>query len=162
MRVLVACEESQVVCIAFRAFGHEAYSCDLQACSGCFPQWHIQDDVLNLLSFKWDIIIAHPPCTYLSNAGACRLYPTKGVLDFERYEKGLAARKFFMKFYECNCDKVCIENPLPSKIFGLPAPLQVIQPYYFGDHFSKKTLLWLRGLPNLVPTNTVSQRRKMF
>ena len=158
MKILIACEESQRLCIGFRAFGHDAYSCDIKPCSGGFPQWHIQDDALNLLKFKWDIIIAHPPCTYLSNAGACRLYPQKGILDYSRYELGLAAKKFFMEFYNCSCSRVCIENPLPSKIFNLPSPTQIIQPYYFGDHFSKKTLLWLRGLPPLAFTNIVSHR----
>ena len=134
MKVLVACEESQIVTSCFRAYGHEAFSCDLKPCSGGRPEWHIQGDVLNLLSFKWDLIIAHPPCTYLSNAGACRLYPRKGELDFERYQKGLAARDFFMEFYNCSCDKICIENPLPSKIFNLPAPSQIIQPFFI-PHF---------------------------
>lgn len=158
MRILIACEESQRLCIGFRAFGHEAYSCDIKPCSGGFPDWHIQDDALNLLKFKWDLIIAHPPCTYLSNAGACRLYPVAGQLDYERYQLGLAARDFFMKFYNCDCSKVCVENPLPLQIFHLPLPSQIVQPFYFGDHFSKRTLLWLRGLPLLRPTNTVYHR----
>ena len=83
MKILIACEESQRLCIGFRVFGHEAYSCDIKPCSGGFPQWHIQDDALKLLKFKWDLVIAHPPCTYLSNAGACRLYPHKGVIDHQ-------------------------------------------------------------------------------
>ena len=156
MRVLIACEESQRLCIAFRVFGHEAFSCDLLPCSGGFPQWHIQDDAAAVISDKWDMIIAHPPCTYLSNAGACRLYPTKGTLDIERYFKGIQARDFFMMFYNCKCPRVAIENPLPSKIFDLPVPSQIVQPYFFGDHYSKKTLLWLKGLPNLISTNVVS------
>lgn len=156
MKILIACEESQRLCIGFRVWGHEAYSCDVKPCSGGFPEWHIQDDALKLLIFKWDMIIAHPPCTYLSNAGACRLYPVAGCLDHDRYQKGLAAKDFFMSFYNCSCDRVCIENPLPSKIFSLPAPDQIIQPYYFGDPYSKKTLLWLRGLSQLRYTNVVS------
>lgn len=105
---------------------------------------------------KWDLLIVHPPCTYLSNAGACRLYPQKGQLNLERYAKGLEAKEFFMKFYNADCDRIAIENPLPSKIFELPPPSQVIQPYQYDDEgkhpYTKKTLLWLKGLQHLVPT----------
>lgn len=154
MRVLVACEESQRVCIEFRKLGHEAYSCDIQPCSGGHPEWHIQGDVLPLLDENWDLIIAHPPCTYLSNAGAKHLYP-KGVLNEERYKLGLQGRDFFMKFYDCKCEKVAIENPVPSKIFGLPPYSQIIQPYYFGDPYQKRTCLWLKNLPKLEPTDNL-------
>lgn len=151
MRVLVACEESQEVCKAFRELGHEAYSCDIQDCSGGHPEWHLKQDVLPLLNEEWDLIIAHPPCTYLSNAGARHLYP-HGLLNMERYEKGLEAKEFFMKFLNCKCKKVCVENPLPSKIFRLPDYSQIIQPYEFGHPYKKKTLLWLKNLPPLKPT----------
>lgn len=151
MKVLVACEESQEVCKAFRELGHEAYSCDIQECSGGHPEWHLKQDVLPLLDEEWDLIIAHPPCTYLSNAGARHLYP-QGLLNMERYKKGLEAKEFFMKFFTCNCKKVCIENPLPSKVFNLPDYSQVIQPYEFGHPYKKKTLLWLKNLPRLKPT----------
>lgn len=169
MRVLVACEESQAVCIAFRNKGHEAYSCDLKPCSGGHPEWHIVQDVVPLLkgdcSFesgdgrshyvdKWDIIIAFPPCTYLSNAGARHLYPGN-VLNKHRAELGLEARKFFMLFYTCGCKHIAIENPVPNKAFGLPRKTQEIQPWEFGHPCTKKTYLWLRGLPKLVPTNPV-------
>ena len=154
MKVLVACEESQRVCIAFRAKGHEAYSCDIEPCSGGHPEWHIQDDVLKHLNEGWDLIIAHPPCTYLSNAGARFLYP-KGVLNEERYKKGLEAKKFFMKLYNADCDKICVENPVSSTIFNMPKHTQEIQPYYFGHPFKKKTRLWLKGLEPLKPTNIV-------
>lgn len=154
MRVLVACEESQRVCIAFRAKGHEAYSCDIEPCSGGHPEWHIQDDVLKHLNEDWDLIIAHPPCTYLSNAGARFLYP-KGILNEERYKKGLKAKEFFMKLYNANCPKVCVENPVSSTIFNMPKHTQEIQPYYFGHPFKKKTRLWLKGLEPLKPTNIV-------
>ena len=144
MKVLVACEESQEVCKAFRAKGHEAYSCDIQEPSGGHPEWHIHGDALKAIEGgqvttmdgethdigKWDLLIAHPPCTYLSNAGARFLYP-QGVLNMERYEKGVEAKEFFMKFLNCNCEKVCVENPLPSKIFCLPDYSQIIQPYEF-------------------------------
>lgn len=151
MKVLVACEESQEVCKAFRELGHEAYSCDIQDCSGGHPEWHLKQDVLPLLNEEWDLIIAHPPCTYLSNAGARHLYP-HGLLNMERYEKGLEAKEFFMKFLNCKCKKVCVENPLPSKIFRLPDYSQIIQPYEFGHPYKKKTLLWLKNLPPLKPT----------
>ena len=153
MRVLVACEESQRVCIAFRNKGHEAYSCDIIDCSGGHPEWHIKDDVLKHLE-GWDLIIAHPPCTYLSNAGARFLYP-KGVLNNERYQKGLEAKEFFMKLYNAPCDKICVENPVSSTIYNLPKYSQEIQPYEFGHPFKKKTRLWLKGLPLLKPTNIV-------
>ena len=154
MRVLVACEESQRVCSEFRRLGHEAYSCDIEPCSGGHPEWHFQQDVTPLLKEKWDLIIAHPPCTYLSNAGARHLYP-KGVLNEERLKKGLEAKEFFMLLYNADCPRIAIENPTPSKIYGLPQYNQVIQPYQFGHPYSKRTCLWLKGLPNLIPTDIV-------
>lgn len=154
MKVLVACEESQRVCIAFRNKGHEAFSCDILECSGGHPEWHIQDDVLKHLNENWDLIIAHPPCTYLSNAGARFLFP-KGVLNEERYKKGLAAKDFFMKLYNAPCSKICVENPVSSTIFNMPKHTQEIQPFEFGHPYKKKTRLWLKGLPKLKPTNIV-------
>lgn len=158
MRVLVACEESQEVCKAFRALGHEAYSCDIQECSGGHPEWHIQGDVLPLLNKKWDLIIAHPPCTYLSNAGARWLY-AGGKLNQDRYKKGLEGKEFFLKFLNANCDHVAIENPIPSSVYDLPQYTQVIQPYEFGEPWSKKTCLWLKGLPPLQPTEIISNHK---
>ena len=170
MKILVACEESQAVCTAMRKNGHESYSCDIIDCSGGHPEWHIKQEVLPLLNGrcefatcdgtkhsiegKWDMIIAHPPCTYLSNAGARHLYQ-KGELNESRLEKGLAAKEFFMLFYNADCPRIAIENPTPSKIYGLPQYCQVIQPYQFGHPFSKRTCLWLKGLPLLVPTDIV-------
>jgi hypothetical protein len=104
---------------------------------------------------KWDLIIAHPPCTYLSNAGAARLFPHKGELNQERYEKGLQAKEFFMKMLDADCDHIAVENPIPSRIYGLPKYDQIIQPYEYGHPFSKKTCLWLKGLPKLQPTEIV-------
>ena len=151
MRILVACEESQAVTKELRALGHEAYSCDLQNCGGGCPSWHIQVDALELLKMRWDMIIAHPPCTYLSAAGAIRLFnKDHTIADPERYEKGVEAAKFFMKFYEANCPKIAIENPVPMKCFGLPPYSQIIEPYMFGDPWRKRTCLWLKGLPPLV------------
>ena len=119
MRVLVACEESQEVCKAFRELGHEAYSCDVEPCSGGHPEWHLQVDALELLKLKWDLIIAHPPCTYMTNAGAVRMR-VNGEIVPERFEKAMEAKKFFMKFYSADCPKIAIENPTPMKIVGLP------------------------------------------
>lgn len=156
MKVLIACEESQAICKEFRKLGHEAYSCDIQDCSGGHPEWHFKQDVLQLLQEHWDIIIAHPPCTYLSNAGARWLYAGK-QLNKERYAKGIEAKEFFMKFYNCNCNHIAIENPIPSRIYELPLPSQIIQPYEFGEPWSKKTCLWLKGLPTLKPTEIVQE-----
>lgn len=171
MKILVACEESQAVTKELRALGHEAYSCDIIECSGNHPEWHIMQDVIPLLdgncSFKtmddvehtisdrWDMIISFPPCTYLSNAGACRLYPHKGQINMERYKKGLEAKEFFLKFLNANCDRIAVENPVSSKVFDMPKHTQEIQPYMFGHPFTKKTRLWLRGLPPLQETNVV-------
>ena len=154
MKVLVACEESQRVCIAFREKGHEAYSCDIQPCSGGHPEWHIRGDALELLKLEWDMIIAHPPCTYLSNAGAVRMFP-KGKLDKERYVKALKAKEFFMKFLEADCPKICVENPMPVSIMSMPKPDCIIQPYEFGEAYSKRTYLWLKGLQPLMPTTVI-------
>ena len=174
INILVACEESQRVCEAFRKLGGKAYSCDIIECSGGHPEWHIMQDVIPLLngrcSFKtmdgiehsidgkWDLIIAHPPCTYLSNAGARFLYP-KGVLNEERLAKGMIAKDFFMHFYNADCDRIAIENPIPSKVYGLPPYTQTIQPWMFGHPVQKKTCLWLNGLPELQPTNVVEERQ---
>lgn len=155
MKILVACEESQAVTIELRKLGHEAYSCDLQECSGGHPEWHLQQDVIPLLNKKWDMIIAFPPCTYLSNAGATRLYPYPGYVDSNRFYKGLAAKDFFMRFYNCDCPRIAIENPVPSKIYGLPEYSQIIEPWQFGHPYTKRTCLWLKGLPILYPTNIV-------
>ena len=154
MKVLVACEESQRVCCAFRALGHEAFSCDILPCSGGRPEWHLQQDVIPLLAQKWDMIIAFPPCTYLSNAGARHLYKG-GQLNEERYKKGLEGKQFFMMIYTADCPRIAIENPTPSRIYGLPEKTQVIQPYMFGHPFTKRTQLWLKGLPKLEPTKIV-------
>jgi hypothetical protein len=158
LKVLVACEYSGTVRDAFTRKGHRAISCDIIPSES--PGEHIQDDVLNHLNlekYQWDLIIAHPPCTYLSNAGARHLYP-KGQLNEARYKKGLDAKKFFMCFYNMDC-KVAVENPIPSTIFKLPKYDQVIQPYEYGHPFQKKTCLWLKNLPKLKPTNIVTERQ---
>ena len=156
MRVLVACEESQAVCKAFRERGHEAYSCDLQECSGGHPEWHIRGDALELLKLKWDLHIAHPPCTYMTNAGAVRMR-VKGEIQPERFKRAMEAKAFFMAFYNADVPKIAIENPTPMKIVGLPPCSQVIQPYYFGHPYSKRTCLWLKGLPPLMATEILAK-----
>jgi len=156
MKVLVACEESQRVTIEFRKLGIEAYSCDVLDCSGGYPEWHIKGDAIKeAYSGKYDMMIAHPPCTYLSNAGARFLYP-KGILNQERYKKGLEAKDFFMKLLNAPIGKICVENPVQSKIFNIPKYSQIVQPYYFGDPFKKKTCLWLKNLPLLRHTHVVN------
>lgn len=155
MRVLVACEESQAVCIEMRRLGHEAYSCDLQPCSGGHPEWHLQCDALELLKMRWDLIVAHPPCTYMANSSAVRMR-VGGVIQTDRFEKAMKAREFFMRFYECDCPRVAIENPTPMKLIGLPQYDQVIQPYEYGHPYSKRTCLWLKGLPPLMPTELMA------
>lgn len=154
MKILVACEESQAVTIELRRLGHEAYSCDIIPCSGGHPEWHLQVDALELLKMKWDMIIAHPPCTYLTNAGARHLW--KGhQLNQERYQKGVEAKKFFMAFLNADCPRIAVENPIPSRVFELPKYTQTIQLYEYGHPYTKKTCLWLKGLPALVPADVV-------
>lgn len=148
MKILCACEESQAVCIQLRLLGHEAYSCDIQDCSGGFPEWHIKGDVIPLLSESWDIIIAFPPCTYLSNAG------NRHLNQPGRLEKRLAAYDFFMKIYNCDCPRIAIENPV-GYVNSIMKPSQIINPYQFGDPFRKRTCLWLKNLPFLQPDYVV-------
>lgn len=158
MKILIACEESQEVCKAFRAKGHEAYSCDILPPSGGHPEWHIQENVLSHLNVSWDMLIAHPPCTYLSNAGARFLYNGgEGKLNIERYEKGLSAKEFFMKLLNAPIRRICVENPIPSTVYGLPRYSQIIQPYWFGHPVQKRTCLWLKNLPNLKPTQIIEK-----
>ena len=174
MKILVACEESQEVCKAFRAKGHEAYSCDILECSGGHLEWHIRHDVLGLLNGncefdtcdglhhkvdgKWDMIIAFPPCTHLAVSGA-RYFKKK-----REDGRQLMAVTFFLKMLNADCDKICVENPVGImsgeylfNYYDIPPikPTQIIQPYYFGDPVRKKTCLWLKGLSPLQPTNMI-------
>ena len=173
MKVLVACEESQAVCKAFREKGHEAFSCDIIECSGGHPEWHIQGDVLPLLNGncrfvtndgqayeingRWDLIVAHPPCTYMSKAGARWMFPKAGVVCQDRLKKAMEAKAFFFELLNADCPRIAVENPVPLKIVGLPIHSQKIQPYQFGHPYSKATCLWLKGLPKLKPTNILSE-----
>lgn len=156
LKIVVICEESQTVTKEFRQLGHEAYSADIQECrEDGNKDWHIKGDATVLLSEKWDLIIAHPPCTYMSKAGARWMYPTAGNLSKERFEKSQDAKAFFLKCLNANSKYIAVENPVPLKIVGLPIHSQAIQPFEYGHEFSKKTLLWLKGLPNLKPTKIV-------
>lgn len=185
MKVLVACEESQAVCKAFREKGHEAYSCDIQECSGGHPEWHIQGDVLPLLNpdvvtrsdcqyygfyfktqdgighkikGKWDLIIAHPPCTYLTNAGtrqySFKMNPPEKV--YARMALREEAADFFMKFVNADCDRICIENPVGYMNSKYRKPDQTVHPYWFAkdendeeNYQLKRTCFWLKNLEPL-------------
>ena len=174
MRILVACEESQRVTIELRKRGHEAYSCDIEECSGGHPEWHIHQDVLPLIngfcdfytmdgSFhsinsKWDALICFPPCTYLSIAGNrwfnVEKYGDKAIQRQKNREDAVA---FFLCFANADCDKIAIENPVGVMNTRYRKPNQIIQPYQFGHPESKKTCLWLKGLKNLEPTDIVEK-----
>lgn len=155
MRILVACEFSGRVRDAFIRKGHEAVSCDFMDTE--VPGPHIQGDAIEAMEREpWDMVIAFPPCTYLSRVAARWLYPKSGVNE-ERLAQGWAARAFFMRFLESSAPRVAVENPTPFKVFELPKPTQVIQPYEYGEPYSKRTLLWIRGLPALEPTEVLSE-----
>ena len=171
MKVLVACEESQRVCIAFREKGHEAYSCDILDCSGGHPEWHIKGDVISLLNEHWDMIIAFPPCTHLAVSGAA--WFDKKRQD-GRQREGI---EFFCKFLNLNCEKVVIENPIGiisgnyikeyfpdiAEKYNLPIkPTQIIHPWMFGDNYSKSTCLWIKGVEPLKPLITEEPELEWF
>ena len=180
VNILVACEESQRVCEAFRKLGGKAYSCDIMECSGGHPEWHIMQDVIPLLngkcSFKtmdgiehsidgkWDLIIAHPPCTYLTVTGNRWFNIDRyGEKAIQRHKDRKDAIDFFMDFANADCEKIAIENPVGIMSSEWRKPNQIINPWQFGDAFEKKTCLWLKGLPELKPTNIVEiPPRKRF
>lgn len=155
MKILIACEESQTVCKAFRKLGHEAYSCDMKECSGGKPEWHIKGDVREVLNQEWDMIIAFPTCTYICNSGVCHLHTDKS-----RWAKLDKACEFFNLFLNHPCKRIAIENPVPHKyaierFYQNRKYSQTVQPYHFGHPESKRTCFWLKGLPNLVHTDDV-------
>jgi hypothetical protein len=156
LKILVACEESQVVCKAFRELGHEAYSCDIQDCSGERPEWHIKGDVLNHLNDGWDLMTAHPPCTYLSYAGTG--YWNKPG----RLENRLQALDFFSKLWLSPIDFICLENPKGCASPTIAKYSQEIQPYFFGDPHIKTTWLWLKNLPLLERTNELEKPKPIY
>ena len=178
INVLIACEESQAVCKAFRRRGFNAYSCDIQYCSGGCPEWHIQEDVTQLLNGKqhfvtldgayhvvdeWDLIIAHPPCTYLTVTGN-RWFNVEryGERALKRINERKKAIVFFMMFTNAKCKHIAIENPVGVMSTEWRKPEQIIQPYYFGEPFEKKTCLWLMGLPLLRSTNVVNPEPRIY
>ena len=154
MKILVACEESQAVTIELRRLGHEAYSCDIEPCSGGHPEWHLQVDALELLKMKWDMILAFPPCTHLAVSGA-RYFEQKREDGRQQ-----AAIDFFMRFANADCPKIAIENPVGIMSTVWKKPDQIIQPWQFGHGETKKTCLWLKGLPPLIPTEIVEGREQ--
>lgn len=172
MNILIACEESQAICSEYRKRGHRAFSCDLQECSGGHPEWHIKGDVLPLLDGdcdftlengetdhqegKWDLIIAHPPCTFLTVTGNRWFNVEKyGEKAIQRAKDREEAVEFFMRFVNADCDHIAIENPIGCMSSRYRKPDQIIQPWQFGHPTSKATCLWLKGLPKLEPTNIV-------
>jgi site-specific DNA-cytosine methylase len=161
MRILLACEESQEVTKRLRAKGHEAFSCDILPCSGGKPKWHLQQDVTELLKQKWDMIIAFPPCTFLTVTGNrwfnIERYGDKAI---KRHADRKEAIEFFKMFANADCDKIVIENPVGVMSSHYQKPNQIINPYQFGDPFEKKTCLWIKGLPNLTPTNIVEPPKR--
>ena len=162
MRVLVGCEESQAVTIEFRRLGHEAYSCDILPCSGGHPEWHIQDDVLGQLYDNWEMMIAFPPCTYLSNSGVRWLYDKDGSPNIDRWVYMYEAAAFFEKLRTAPIAKIALENPVQHGHARKIIPIydQTIQPYQFGHGETKRTCLWLKGLLPLQPTNKVEGREQ--
>lgn len=178
MKILIACEESQRVCMAFREKGHEAYSCDIQECSGGHPEWHILGDVLPILngnskfitqdgktheiSEKWDMIIAHPPCTYLTVTGNRWFNKKKyGEKAVKRHKDREEAICFFLEIANSDCDKIAIENPVGIMSTAWQKPTQIIQPFMFGEPFEKRTCLWLKNLPNLKPTKIIAPPERL-
>jgi len=144
MKILIACEESQAVCIEMRRHGHKAFSADIIDCSGGYPEWHIKGDVLKILNDGWDMMIGFPPCTYLTYAGT-RHWNNQG-----RLQKRLKALQFFAKLWLAPINKICLENPRGCASPTIAKYSQEIQPYYFGDNASKRTYLWLKGLSPLI------------
>ena len=154
MKVLLACEESQIVCKEFRNLGHEAYSNDIQECSGGHPEWHLQMDVFDAINLKqWDLMIAFPPCTYLSNAGIGWFNEEKyGDNARQRKVNRLEAMEFVKRIYNSDILRICIENPVGYLNLNFKKPDQIIQPYFFGDNDRKRTCLWLKNLSKLIHT----------
>lgn len=168
--VLIACEESQAECAAFRQLGHIAYSCDIKHCrKGANPAWHIIGDATPLLNGRtnfttqdgashtvhsWDLIVSHPPCTYLCRVGSVHLVkktPEGIIINQQRYEQMIAAAEFFRTCLNANAPYVAVENPVPMRRAGLPRPSCFIQPSWFGVKYTKKTLYWLKNLPPIMP-----------
>lgn len=172
-KILIACEESQVVCKEFRILGHDAYSCDILPCSGGNPEWHFQCDVFNIINKQWDLMIAHPPCTFLSGSGVQWLsHPEDKNLPFDfrrphpkypnRRNDMLLSIEFVKNLFNANIKHIAIENPVGLLSSLWQKPDQIIQPYMFGDEATKTTCLWLKNLPPLIPTNIVGKGERIF
>lgn len=175
LNVLILCEESQAVCRAFRALGHRAYSCDIQPCAKSgVPSWHVNCDANYFLdggkTFKtqdnhrhtvdhWDLIVAHPPCTFLCKVSSVQMW-RNGKFQWKRYRSMLLGRRFFLKCLAAPAHYVAVENPLPMARAKLPKPTTYVQPYDFGHNYSKKTLLWLKNLPPLFPTSCEGRHKE--
>jgi hypothetical protein len=157
MRILVACEESQAVTKELRKLGHEAFSCDLLPCSGGYPEWHYQQDVFEVIDKGWDMMIAHPPCTFLAVSGARWLYNKDGSKNEERWKNQAEALDFVRRLMDAPIDKIAIENPISVISSNIRKPEQIIQPWMFGDKAQKSTCLWLKNLPLLEPTDIVEK-----
>jgi len=157
MRILVACEESQAITKELRKLGHEAFSCDLLPCSGGYPEWHYQQDVFEVIEKGWDMMIAHPPCTFLAVSGARWLYNKDGSKNIERYKNQAEALNFVQMLMDAPINKIVIENPISVISSNIRKPDQIVQPWMFGDKAQKSTCLWLKNLPKLEPTNIVDK-----
>ena len=172
MKILVACEESQTITKELRALGHEAYSCDILPCSGGHPEWHREQDVFEVIDEGWDMMIAHPPCTFLSVSGAKWYYhpedkhlPTSERRPHPNFPNRAQDREdaaeFFMKLSRAPIDKIAIENPIGIMSTRWRKPNEIVQPYMFGDAATKTTCFWTKGLPKLVPTDVVGKGERM-
>jgi len=157
MKILVACEESQAITKELRALGHEAFSCDLLPCSGGHPEWHFQEDVFEVIEQGWDMMIAHPPCTYLAVSGARWLYNKDGSKNEERWRNQAEALQFVQRLMDAPIDKIAIENPVSVISSHIRKPDQIVNPWMFGDKASKTTCFWLKNLPKLEPTDIVEK-----
>jgi hypothetical protein len=157
MRILVACEESQAITKELRNLGHEAFSCDLLPCSGGYPEWHFQQDVLEVIEKGWDMMIAHPPCTFLAVSGARWMYNKDGSVDQERLKNQKEGLDFVQKLMDAPIEKIAIENPISVISSQIRKPDQIVQPWMFGDKAQKSTCLWLKNLPKLEPTDIVDK-----
>ena len=157
MKVLIACEESQAITKQFRKLGHEAYSCDLLSCSGGYPEWHYKQDVFQVINKGWDLMIAHPPCTYLALSGNRWLYNKDGSKNEQRYKNQKEALDFVRALMSAPIKRIAIENPLSVISSKIRKPEQIVQPWMFGDKAQKSTCLWLKNLPLLKPTDIVDK-----
>jgi hypothetical protein len=157
MKILVACEESQAITKEFRTLGHEAYSCDILPCTGGHPEWHLEGDVFGFIDQGWDLMVAHPPCTFLSVSGARHLYNKDGSKNLARHQSQREALDFVARLMACDIPRIAIENPVSVISSQIRKPDQIVQPWMFGDSASKTTCLWLKNLPKLVATNVVDK-----